>query len=819
MLTSDAEDSCLHPDTLRPVVLYTDDCEQHVAAAGTSVTGKGLHAPLLSEESSVGSLFTSAIRQLMFSRGSGAEMQIAKRASRAEEQQRMLLRACARRWMHAKLAAGWETWAGWARRKHFGKECVKSWGLGRQAEVWREWQQNMHLRRILRKVLKRWTHRLIAAAWTAWVEHEYESKRLRSLAKQVLGRWVGLHQIRAIEKWRSICRRRTYLNVLSRCENKVKARCGRLSLRSAFEDWLALMADAKEGQHRTHIAEQIVALGLEKQKLEQLLLDHGLSQALEEQMQHKIAEAEQEVQFMRAESAAAQEALQRKFDARAREQQAFKLASIVKKWQLSAAAAGFRCWYDHARHQRTMRRQARSVVARWFNQTLYAAWSRWLEKTWQVRVLRRAVISWRQLELKCVFAQWRDQVDHKLETRASVLRVMFRKGHSMLMHAFASWRRVHVSITRLRLAGAKVVRRWGRLECSKSFRTWSMAVSSYYLVPTAAYDRRAQVLCRLMLKLAPSLLSLSPPTVAANKRFALRCWQQHLVLGKRRRSKGLKITKRWLHLRLATAWDCWVASIGSGVPWRCESGDGQEAPTTPRIAAAQLQHCCQQVIQVCAAARALLQQYSAQGPGMPEQAAATAEPRVVHQPHQLLGRAPRPQLPPRSLPSALPHPFSPLSSPSSPLSPSSLATQSTPMPAPATAQPCVSQEQQHQHQHGGSVPPSQQSPSPAARPRAGRMRLQAQHQQQGELEQSLQANGVRQGRSSSAQRESKHQADGNEDIGGEGLHDDVLAPWQVSAEVPRKLSSMPHAPLLRSSVLYLPAVGVYIACIMVAPSR
>jgi hypothetical protein len=96
------------------------------------------------------------------------------------------------------------------------------------------------------------------------------------------------------------------------------------------------------------------------------------------------------------------------------------------------------------------------------------------------------------------------------------------------------------------------------------------------------------------------------------------------------------------------------------------------------------------------------------------------------------------------------------------------------------------------------------------------MRLQAQHQQQGELEQSRQANCVRQGRASSSQRESKHWADRN---AGEGLNDDVLAPWQVSAEVPRKLSSMPHALLLRSSELSLPAVRVYIECIMVAPSR
>ncbi len=131
------------------------------------------------------------------------EQQIAKWAKRAEDQQKKFLQACARRWMHAKLAAAWDAWAGTVRRSQAVRSCVRNWTKHTLARAWRTWEQCAHLSQRLTQAAGRWRHRRMSWAWVAWAERGRETKRRRSLVVEVLNRWVGLDRVRAFETWRS----------------------------------------------------------------------------------------------------------------------------------------------------------------------------------------------------------------------------------------------------------------------------------------------------------------------------------------------------------------------------------------------------------------------------------------------------------------------------------------------------------------------------------------------------------------------------------------------------------------------------------------
>jgi len=221
------------------------------------------------------------------------------------------------------------------------------------------------------------------------------------------------------------------------------------------------------------------------------------------------------------------------------------------------------------------------------------------------------------------------------EQRAAWLAALTRRRQNALAAAgLQKWCAGQMREKSVRWTAATIMRRWQRLTCLKSFRTWSLAVSTYYLVPTAEYDRRAQVLRRLMLKLAPTIMPPSADTSLAVKGLAFRVWCDQLSCQKRRRLKGVKVARRWMLLRAATAWDCWCECVeeerrrcdeqpGGGVRGGALEGGGRragvEAEEQRRY---QWMHCCRELADVCAAARLLLLQLpaAAHGPASPSTA-------------------------------------------------------------------------------------------------------------------------------------------------------------------------------------------------------
>jgi len=206
------------PRWLRPPIASPLDREEALLSARSEPAATSLLTQLQEEESTMGELHSGLVSSLgslttpeltrAQSHASSVfeemvEQQIAKWAKRAEDQHKRFLQACARRWMHANLAAAWDAWAGTVRLSRALRSCVRTWTKSILARAWRKWEQCARLSRTLAEAAGRWRQRSMSRAWSAWAERGRETKRLRSLAVEVLNRWVSLDRIRAFETWRS----------------------------------------------------------------------------------------------------------------------------------------------------------------------------------------------------------------------------------------------------------------------------------------------------------------------------------------------------------------------------------------------------------------------------------------------------------------------------------------------------------------------------------------------------------------------------------------------------------------------------------------